>query len=387
MNIKTILTASLLAAAGLCFAGVAAAAVPTTVTHQGRLFNASGQPINETLDVTFAIYDAADATVPIWSEVHSVTFEEGYFSIDLGGQVPFGDGTFDGSIRYLGIAVGADPEMTPRANIQSVPYALLANNVNGDITPTSISINGVEIINSTGEWVGSPTGLAGPTGATGPAGPMGPTGAAGPMGPTGAAGPAGPMGPAGPTGPQGFQGIQGPQGVQGPMGPMGPAGPAGATGPTGPQGAVGPTGPQGAVGPAGPQGPSGVISASYLAGSTPGIAGSTAFIGPTATVSITGSNQKIHVVAHHGLGSIGGATNLNLYICYQASGGLLNTLGGGIFDLTAPANSRQIYGLSAVTNVLSVGTYAVGLCGSSSNAASWNNNEWGYVSAIVATSP
>jgi hypothetical protein len=32
---------------------------------------------------------------------------------------------------------------------------------------------------------------------------------------------------------------------------------------------------------------------------------------------------------------------------------------------------------------LASGTYQVGLCGSSSSAAAWNTNEWGYTTALV----
>jgi hypothetical protein len=71
----------------------------------------------------------------------------------------------------------------------------MANHAVGDITPTSISINGATVIDATGNWVGSPTGLVGPTGPAGPAGPTGPAGAQGPAGPAGPAGPTGPQGP------------------------------------------------------------------------------------------------------------------------------------------------------------------------------------------------
>ncbi|HMY21753.1 MAG TPA: collagen-like protein, partial [Polyangium sp.] len=33
------------------------AAVPQTITNQGRLFDSAGVPINETIEVTFSIYD------------------------------------------------------------------------------------------------------------------------------------------------------------------------------------------------------------------------------------------------------------------------------------------------------------------------------------------
>src|SRR5262245_53788352 len=89
------------------FAGVpqAAADVPQTITNQGRLFDAEGAPINGALDVTFAIYDAVDSTSALWIETHSVTFEEGYYSVSLGSKKPFGDQVFDGSLRYFGITI------------------------------------------------------------------------------------------------------------------------------------------------------------------------------------------------------------------------------------------------------------------------------------------
>jgi hypothetical protein len=238
------ISASLVAASFALAAGYAAA-VPETITHQGRLFDAKGNPVGDTLDVTFSLYDAAQGGAALWTETHSVAFDAGYFSVELGADKAF-SGVFDGSALYLGITVGGDAEMTPRARVGSVPYALLAGDVRGDITPTSVAIEGYgPVIDSTGKWIGDPTGLVGPPG---PAGAVGPTGPAGAVGPTGPAGAVGPTGPAGPMGPAGADGAAGP------TGPMGPAGTDGAVGPVGP---AGPAGPAGAVGPAGPQGPAG----------------------------------------------------------------------------------------------------------------------------------
>src|SRR3990167_2827663 len=61
----------------------------------------------------------------------------------------------------------------------------------------NFGINGMTVIDSTGKWVGDPTGLQGPQG------PIGDTGATGPTGPTGATGPTGPTGTTGPQGPPG----------------------------------------------------------------------------------------------------------------------------------------------------------------------------------------
>ena len=333
MKIRTILTASILAAASASSARSALAAVPETMTHQGRLYNAEGQPITDTLDVEFALYDTSSADAPIWSEVHTITFENGYFSADLGDTEPFNEETFDGSVRYLGITVGGDPEMTPRARVASVPYAILASNVNGDITPSSVSIGGTTVIDSDGNWVGSPTGLVGP---------------AGPAGPQGEQGLQGNAGPAGPAGPQGLQGIQG------------------------------------LTGPIGPQGPSGVLSMNYAAAGAANPSTTLAFIAPIVAVTISAANQRVHVISHRALGGYAAAHELGLRICLQSSGGgALTPIGGGTFGLQVPANTRISMGLSAVAAGLANGTYNVGLCGQSSSP-NWINNDWGYTSALVA---
>ncbi|AUX41501.1 uncharacterized protein SOCE26_029150 [Sorangium cellulosum] len=325
--------ASALAAGVIAGAGRAAAAVPATITHQGRLYDANDAPINETIEVVFALYDDLDASTPIWSEVHAITFEDGFFSVRLGSIIPFQDAIFSGADRYLGVTVGDDDELTPRATVASVPYALLAGNVNGDITPrsivvntvngstvlinqTGIEVNGTQVINENGEWVGSPAGLQGPQGLAGPAGPAGPTGPAGPPGPagprglrgpagaTGATGATGPAGEVGPRGPAGDIGPRGPAGEAGPMGPageMGPRGPAGETGPagpigpageTGPIGPMGPTGPRGEMGPAGPMGPAGEMGPAGPMGPT-GPAGEMGPAGPIGPMGPAGEAGPI----------------------------------------------------------------------------------------------
>jgi len=168
-----------------------------TLTIQGRLYDSgTGAPISDTLTVTFNIYDDAGDTTPAWTEEHSVEFVDGYYSQVLGGSTSLTD-VFDGSVKYVGVKVGADNEMDPRAEIHSVPYSILAGDVLGDIHPNSVSVGGDTIINSSGEWVGETTGLVGPTGPTGPAGANGPTGPTGAQGSPGAQGPTGPTGPAG----------------------------------------------------------------------------------------------------------------------------------------------------------------------------------------------
>ena len=227
------LAATLATLASLTFARGASAAVPPNLVEQGRLLDVNGAPLTGMVNVTFSIYDTAAGNAVFWTETQSLTLDAGYFSALLGETVAFGPSVFNGSTRYLGIKVNTDPEMAPRQVVDSVPYALLANNVNGDITPSSVSVGGTMVINSTGQWVG-------PGGVVGPTGPMGAPGANGANGATGATGTAGVTGATGATGATGLPGLAGPQG---PIGPTGATGATGATGTPGMNGATGPAGP------------------------------------------------------------------------------------------------------------------------------------------------
>jgi hypothetical protein len=167
--------------------------VPNFLTQQGRLMDNTGAPVSGAPAFVFTIYADSAGTTTLWTETQTITLDSGYFSTTLGSVTPITATVFDGSTRYLGIKVGSDPEMSPRQPLTSVPYALIAGNVKGDITPTSVSVGGSVVIDSSGHWVGASTGIAGPAGPTGATGPKGATGA------TGAAGATGPTGPAGPN--------------------------------------------------------------------------------------------------------------------------------------------------------------------------------------------
>ena len=84
-------------ASAVAMAPQALAGVPGTLTHQGRLYDQSNAPVVGTITVLFAIYDSPSASVPLWSEQHTLTFDSGYYSAALGSIVPFPAGVFDGS--------------------------------------------------------------------------------------------------------------------------------------------------------------------------------------------------------------------------------------------------------------------------------------------------
>ena len=206
--------------------GANASSVPKLLTEQGRLFDKNNNPVAGSTMFSFAIYNVATGGTATWTEAQTITLDSGYFSAQLGATTVFPATLFSAAAGtlYLGITVNSDPELSPRQPLLSVPYALVADNAVGDITPNSVSVGGSTVIDKTGKWVGSMVGLQGATGPQGPAGPAGATGAAGAAGPQGAQGPQGIQGLTGAVGPAGPQGIQG---IAGPVGPTGPAGPAG----------------------------------------------------------------------------------------------------------------------------------------------------------------
>jgi hypothetical protein len=178
------------ATAGLIAAGAsgARADVPHFLTEQGRLFDSSNSPVVGPTKFVFTIYDAPTAGTNLWQETQTITLDGGYFSAQLGAASAIPAGTFataaaNGTTLYLGIQVNTDPELSPRQPLLSVPYAYVAENAIGDITPISVTIGGNTVIDKTGHWVGPGSGPSGPVGPTGPAGPTGATGATGPTGP------------------------------------------------------------------------------------------------------------------------------------------------------------------------------------------------------------
>jgi hypothetical protein len=123
-----------------------------------------------------------------------------------------------------------------------------------------------------------------------------------------------------------------------------------------------------------------------FAGTAPNVlpTGTPTFVGPTVSVTVDRPSQKITVDAHHALGSTTGGTALSLWPCYRitGSGAPPTTVGGGMFDLTVPAGQRHAFSVAGVVSGLAVNSYEVGMCAQVSDN-SWNNNDWGYVKAMV----
>jgi len=103
------------------------AQIPHKMNYQGYLTNAAGVPINGTLQMVFSIYNVSSGGTPLWTETHSVTVSQGVYSVILGeGTIPNPINLPFNTPYYLGVQVGADPEMLPRKVLTSVGYAFRA---------------------------------------------------------------------------------------------------------------------------------------------------------------------------------------------------------------------------------------------------------------------
>lgn len=101
------------------------AQVPQTVGYQGRLLGPSG-PVNGVADIVFAVYDTSKGGSPIWTEPQSLAITDGYYTTALGSSQAFPSSLFSGGTqRFLSISVAGE-ELSPRQQINAVPYALKA---------------------------------------------------------------------------------------------------------------------------------------------------------------------------------------------------------------------------------------------------------------------
>ncbi len=101
-------------------ADVEGAAVSPIVPIQGYLTDAGGTPLNGSHNVRARIYDALTGGTTLCDDTDPVTVDNGLFNMNMNNCSA---SDIDGEQIYLGVQVGADPEMTPRQGIYPVPYA------------------------------------------------------------------------------------------------------------------------------------------------------------------------------------------------------------------------------------------------------------------------
>ena len=99
----------------------AAAPMSDVVPIQGRLTDASGNPVpNGNYSITASLYDVSTGGVARCSDTDTVVVTNGLFNMEMDYCTA---SDINGDQLYLGIKVGSDPEMIPRQGIYAVPYA------------------------------------------------------------------------------------------------------------------------------------------------------------------------------------------------------------------------------------------------------------------------
>lgn len=135
---------------------IAFADVPHIMQYQGKVTDTDGRPLNGSYPVTFTIYDAELSGTALWSETrdgaNQVQIANGIFSVTLGSITPI---NLDFNQQcYLGIRIGADPEMTPRQKLTSVGYAFRAKKTDyATRSRTAEGIDTTEVIDAKGGLV------------------------------------------------------------------------------------------------------------------------------------------------------------------------------------------------------------------------------------------
>ena len=102
------------------------AQVPALIRYQGQAVDVNGVPLEGPYTLTFRLYDAETGGTKTWEEVQpNVQLSGGHFSILLGQVTPLSAMAWDQSC-WLSVQVNAEPELSPRQRITSVPLAIRA---------------------------------------------------------------------------------------------------------------------------------------------------------------------------------------------------------------------------------------------------------------------
>ena len=119
----------------------AAAEVPSTLSYQGVLADASGVAVADgPYSITFKLYNVVAGGTELWSEVQVVQVSKGIFSAVLGSVQPL---TLPFDIPYwLGLSVAGGAELTPRTELTSSAYSQTARSLVGasNVVPSSGSV-------------------------------------------------------------------------------------------------------------------------------------------------------------------------------------------------------------------------------------------------------
>lgn len=146
--------------AAMAWATMAQAAVPAFITYSGRLTDGAYAGQSATPTLTFALYGQESGGVALWTSVaQTVATEDGFFSVILGEGTGADGATVTATsvfaahdAAWLGVTVGAGPELAPRLAIGSVPYAVRAANASA-VDGQSLGSLDQRFVNASGDTV------------------------------------------------------------------------------------------------------------------------------------------------------------------------------------------------------------------------------------------
>lgn len=125
------------------------AQVPGTITFQGVLTDAAGNPKPDgPYNVTFSLYTVPSAGTALWTQVSSVSTSRGVFSVQLG-STPFPSTMKFDVPYYLGITIQGGTELSPRVALNSAPYSMSAVRADTAKTVVDNGITSVKILDGT----------------------------------------------------------------------------------------------------------------------------------------------------------------------------------------------------------------------------------------------
>ena len=136
-------------------------AVPGQFTHQGRLLDADGVPLEGEATIIFRVANDEMGGDELWEETITVSLTNGFYSAILGADEdanPLDTDVFSQAPAWLELQLEGEPAMFPRSPIHAVPFATMATVAEevsgGPVDASQIAIDGTPVVNESGEWVG-----------------------------------------------------------------------------------------------------------------------------------------------------------------------------------------------------------------------------------------
>ena len=108
-----------------------ASAAPRSINHEGFYSDGDGFGVDGEHDFVFRLYTQAADGVAVWSEDHRLLLVGGYYFVELGRRSPVAGALADADQAWLGISIDGAEEASPRHPLGSVPFALVADTVDG----------------------------------------------------------------------------------------------------------------------------------------------------------------------------------------------------------------------------------------------------------------